>query len=80
MRLRSLRIMQRALGAGGMAALLLAIGALGAAAPVQDGAKPPQGKDQPRTTMPRSQGQGQGRRAKKKEESKDTPVKLGLLH
>ena len=48
MRLRSLRIIQRALGAGGMAALLLAIGALAAAAPGQDGARPPQGKDQPK--------------------------------
>ena len=57
MRLRGLRIIQRALGAGGMAALLLAIGALGAAAPGQDGAKPAQAKDQPRA------GQGQGRRA-----------------
>ncbi len=48
MRLRSIRIIQRALGAGGVAALLLAIGTIGAAAPGQDGAKPPQGKDQPR--------------------------------
>ena len=71
MRLRSLRIIQRALGAGGMAALLLAIGALGAAAPGQDGAKPPQGKDQPKPAKGKDD-------APKQDDSKPAPVKLGL--
>ncbi len=67
--------MQRALGAGGMAALLLAIGALGAAAaPGQDGARPPQGKDQPKPT----QAKGKDDAPKKQDESKPAPVKLGL--
>src|SRR5437763_1667848 len=72
MRLRRLRIIPRALGAGGMTALLLAIGALGTAAPGQDGAQPPQAKDQPRP----AKGQDD---AAKRDDSKPAPVKLGLL-
>ena len=56
-----------------MAALLLAIGVLGAAeATGQDGARPPQGKDQPRP----AKGKGD---APKADASKPAPVKLGLL-
>ena len=48
MRLRSSRIIQRGLGTGGMATLLLAIGLLGGdAAGQQQGATPPPQKDQP---------------------------------
>ena len=72
MRLCSLQIIQRALGAGGMAALLLAIGALGAAAPGQDGARPPQAKDQPKPAKGKDG-------APKQDESKPAPVKLGLV-
>jgi hypothetical protein len=65
-------MIQPALGAGGMATLLLVIGALSAAAPGQDGAGPPQGKDQP--------GPAKGKDdATKKHDSKPAPVKLGLL-
>jgi Arylsulfotransferase (ASST) len=55
-----------------MAALLLAIGALAAAAPGQDGAKPPQAKDQPRPAKGKDD-------ARKQDDSKTAPVKLGLL-
>src|SRR5262245_15887835 len=55
-----------------MAALLLAIGALGATAPGQDDAKPPQGKDQP--------GPAKGKDdAPKRDDVKPAPVKLGLV-
>ena len=62
MRLRSSRIIQRGLGAGGMAALLLAIGSLGGdAAGQQQGATPPQGKDQPRPAKRQGRGAEAGR-------------------
>ncbi len=77
MKLRSSRIMGRALGASGTAALLLAIGALGTAAPGQDAARPPQGKDQPRTTIAK-EAKGKDDAPKKQDESKPAPVKLGL--
>src|SRR5690349_2065126 len=70
MRRHRARIIPRALGAGGMAACLLAIGALGTAALGQDGARPLQGKDQP--------GPAKGD-APRPAESKPAPVKLGLL-
>jgi hypothetical protein len=55
-----------------MAALLVAIGALGAAAPGQDTARPPQGKDQP--------GPAKGKAdAPKQDDSKPAPAQLGLL-
>jgi hypothetical protein len=75
MRSHSLRIMERALGASGVAALLLAIGAIcTASAPGQDGARPAQGKDQPRPT----QAKGKADAPQKQEEPKAAPVKLGL--
>jgi hypothetical protein len=54
-----------------MAAFLLVLGALGGAAPGQDGAGPPQGKGQAGP----AKGKGD---APKPEESKSAPVKLGL--
>ena len=72
MRLRGLQIIQRIVGASGMAALLLVIGVLGAAAPGQDGAKPAQAKDQPGP----AKGKGD---TPKQDEAKPAPVKLGLL-
>ena len=59
-------------GAGGMATLLILIGAFAAAAPEQDGAKPPQGTDQPKATKGKDA-------APKPEETKPAPVKLGLV-
>src|SRR3954471_8726766 len=73
MRLRSSRIIQRGLGMGGMAALLLAIGALGGdAAGQQQGATPPPRKDQPVPAKSKDD-------APKKDDAKSPPVKLGLL-
>jgi hypothetical protein len=60
-----------ALQISGTAALLLAIGALGAAAPAYDDAKPPQGKDQPKPAKAKDD-------MPKKDEPKPAPVKLGL--
>jgi hypothetical protein len=77
MRVRSVKIMQRALGTGAMAALLLAIGAVGAAAPGQDRARPPQGKDQPAPTKAKTKGEDDT--SKKADDSKSAPVKLGLV-
>jgi hypothetical protein len=54
-----------------MAALLLAIGALGAAAPGQDGTQPPQRKDQPGPAKSKDV-------AAKPGDAKTAPVKLGL--
>jgi hypothetical protein len=65
------RIVPRALAAAGMAALLLTIGSLGAAANGQDGAGPPQKKDQAKPAKDQAA-------APKKDESKPAPVKLGL--
>ena len=62
MRLRSSRIIQRGLGAGGMAALLLAIGSLGGdAAGQQQGATPPPRKDQPVPAKKQGRGAEEGR-------------------
>ena len=73
MRLRSSRIIQRGLGAGGMAALLLAIGSLGGdAAGQQQGATPPPRKDQPVPAKKKDE-------APKQDDSKAPPVKLGLV-
>src|SRR5262249_29332352 len=69
---RRSRILRRALGAGGAAALVLAIGALGASAPGQDGAKPPQAKDQPRPAKGKDD-------APKPDDAKPAQGKLGLL-
>jgi Arylsulfotransferase (ASST) len=74
MRLRSVRLVQRATGAFGMAALVLAIGALSGTAPGQDAARPPQRKDQPGAAP----AQGKDDTAKK-DEGKPAPPKLGLL-
>ena len=68
---RGLRIIPRALGAGGMAALLLALGTHGAAAPRQGGAAPAQGKGQPGPASTKGD-------TSKKDEAKAAPVKLGL--
>ena len=54
-----------------MAALVLAVGALGSAAPWQDVAKPPVVKDQPKPAKGKDD-------APKKDEAKPAPVKLGL--
>jgi hypothetical protein len=56
---------------GGTAILLLAIGALGIAAPVYDDAKTPKPKDQPKPANGKTD-------APKKDEPKSAPVKLGL--
>src|SRR5262245_2216848 len=57
---------------GGTAAILLAIGMLGVAAPAQDAAKPAKGKDEPKPAKGKDG-------APKKDDSKPAPVKLGLL-
>jgi hypothetical protein len=72
MKMRLLGIIQRAVGAGSMAGLLLAIGAIVAAAPLQDGARPPQTKDQAKPDQGKVD-------ATKPADSKPAPVKLGLL-
>ncbi len=72
MRLRGLQIIQRVVGASGIAVLLLVIGVLGAAALGQDGAKPAQAKDQPGP----AKGKGE---PPKRDDSKPAPEKLGLL-
>ncbi len=75
MRLRSVRFLPRAIGAIGVAGLVLAIGALGSTAPGQDGARPAQ-KAQPETVQDKAKGKDD---APKKEEAKPAPVKLGLV-
>jgi hypothetical protein len=66
-------MVERAFGSIGMAALLLVTGTLcSTVAPAQDGARPPQAKDQPKSTK------GKDDAPKKKDESKAAPVKLGL--
>ncbi len=74
MRLCSFRFVHRSLGAFGVAALVLAIGAFCGTAPGQDGARPPEGKAQPDAAPAKSKDG-----APKKEDAKSAPVKLGLV-
>jgi hypothetical protein len=76
MRLRSLRFVRRAVGAIGVAVLVLVIGALGGTAPGQDAAMSPRVKAQPGTAQDKAKGKDD---APKKEEAKTAPVKLGLV-
>src|SRR5437879_10953374 len=69
MRSGTARITRLAVRFGGMAALLLAIGMLGAPAPAHDDARPPQAKDRPNPAK------GKDETPKKDEPKKDEPKK-----
>ncbi len=73
--MRSIRILQRALGAGGMAALLLAMATRGAAAPRDD-----QGKPAPAQANAQPAPKGDAAKADQAnaDQAKPAPVKLGL--
>ncbi len=76
MRLCNVRLLQRATGAFGVAAIVLAIGAIGGTAPGQDAARPAQQKAQPGTAPDKTKGTDG---APKKDEAKAAPAKVGLL-
>ncbi len=68
---RGIRLLQRILGAAGMATLLLAIETIGAAAPRQDHAKPAQAQKKAKTQPAPASTRGDA--------AKSAPVKLGLI-